>query len=159
MITVVSLQRTTFACPAQFEAITTDGDYVYIRYRHGNLSVRKSPTKLDGPETVVYSGNDGTQNGCLELDDLKKTLLGKVRFACHHKINQNGTCPDFKFFQRCYGPVFYRAASIERGLEVINFQKDEIIWGYFTTVDDKTYFTMGDGTTIFNINIGDYKFL
>jgi len=33
------LRMTCPACPSQWEGATDDGDYVYIRYRNGHLSV------------------------------------------------------------------------------------------------------------------------
>ena len=33
------LKQTCFACPSQWEGRTTDGRFVYVRFRHGRLSV------------------------------------------------------------------------------------------------------------------------
>lgn len=40
-----SVVCTCSACPSQWEAKTKDGEYVYIRYRHGYLSVEVAPSK------------------------------------------------------------------------------------------------------------------
>ncbi len=39
MITVVSCEQTTTACPTQWEGKTDDGQRVYARYRGGRLAV------------------------------------------------------------------------------------------------------------------------
>ncbi len=39
MITVVSCEQTTSACPTQWEGKTADGQYVYARYRGGRVAV------------------------------------------------------------------------------------------------------------------------
>ena len=39
--TLKKVIRTCPACPSQWDAWTTEGDYLYIRYRHGDLSVSK----------------------------------------------------------------------------------------------------------------------
>lgn len=41
---VVSLVQTCPACPAQWSAVTDDGHYLYIRYRHGWLAVSLGDT-------------------------------------------------------------------------------------------------------------------
>jgi hypothetical protein len=41
---IKALQQTCVACPSQWDAETTDGEEVYIRYRWGRLSVQ-----LGGP--------------------------------------------------------------------------------------------------------------
>jgi hypothetical protein len=38
-ITIVSIERTCFACPAQWQGRTEHGDTIYIRCRHGGFSV------------------------------------------------------------------------------------------------------------------------
>ncbi len=39
MITVVSCEQTTTACPTQWEGRTDDGQHVYARYRGGRVAV------------------------------------------------------------------------------------------------------------------------
>lgn len=36
---LVALKRTSLACPSQWEGTLEDGQAVYIRYRHGHLSI------------------------------------------------------------------------------------------------------------------------
>lgn len=39
MITINQLEQTGYACPSQWDGTTTNGEYVYIRFRHGRLTV------------------------------------------------------------------------------------------------------------------------
>lgn len=39
MPTLKELQMTCSACPSQWEGYTTDGAFIYIRYRYGYLTV------------------------------------------------------------------------------------------------------------------------
>lgn len=43
MIRLVSLRQTSWGAPSQWEARTDEGRPAYIRYRHGELSVRVRP--------------------------------------------------------------------------------------------------------------------
>ena len=45
MIELVRLVQTCTACPSQWDAWDKDGNYIYIRYRYGNLTVEKFASK------------------------------------------------------------------------------------------------------------------
>lgn len=66
--------QTCYGCPAQWDAWTTDGQYLYLRYRHGNGSVERQPgpdtdTWFDHPDQIVTEWDDDTLLGQIELDD------------------------------------------------------------------------------------------
>ncbi|MFH8627764.1 hypothetical protein ACH4A8_38755 [Streptomyces vietnamensis] len=65
--------RTCPACPAQWDAWTTDGQYLYLRYRGGIGSVEERPSPdLDtwGDEYApVTEWDDGTGAGDISLAD------------------------------------------------------------------------------------------
>ena len=44
--TVIRLERTSIACPSQWDAVTDKGNAIYFRYRGGNFSI----TLTDDPE-------------------------------------------------------------------------------------------------------------
>ncbi|WP_280502040.1 hypothetical protein [Nocardia farcinica] len=56
---IVRAVRTCFVCPAQWDAWTDQGDYLYIRCRHDRLTVDLFPDgadwKWDSPRTLVAS--------------------------------------------------------------------------------------------------------
>lgn len=51
---VTELEQTCTACPSQWEGRTADGSYLYIRYRHGHLSVY-----VDGDPVFALDHGDG----------------------------------------------------------------------------------------------------
>jgi hypothetical protein len=67
---LVSLEMTCNACPSSWKGQTEDGRRVYIRYRHGHLSVRL----YTGPqEEVVYEDDFGGElDGVLDTETLRK---------------------------------------------------------------------------------------
>lgn len=57
MIKIINLKQTCIACPTQYEGLTDNNEYVYIRYRYGYLSIRVCGKEIYG--TRVGSGLDG----------------------------------------------------------------------------------------------------
>ncbi|GGU91028.1 hypothetical protein GCM10010275_30070 [Streptomyces litmocidini] len=74
---IVRAVRTCPACPSQWDAWTTDGQYLYLRYRHGIGSVEQHPSPdLDtwGPEYApLAEWDDGTGNGEISLTEFLAT--------------------------------------------------------------------------------------
>ena len=68
MIDINSLVMTCWACPSQWEAVTTDKKHVYIRYRWGTLRV-----DID-QETVLSKGIGDSLDGVLTTEELLKLL-------------------------------------------------------------------------------------
>ena len=63
MMRVTKLVMTCGACPSQWEGETDDGRFVYVRYRHGCLTVSVAKECMGDavradPVCVVYHGND-----------------------------------------------------------------------------------------------------
>jgi len=86
MIKIKRIKRTCFACTSQWNAWTEDGYTVYIRYRHGLLSVRESFLQTDNPEEAVsgrviyedYHGNEW--DGVMDYKELKELTKGLVEY-------------------------------------------------------------------------------
>ncbi|MEU0991945.1 hypothetical protein [Streptomyces sp. NPDC005953] len=73
-ILIAKTVRTCRACPSQWDAWTPDGQYLYLRYRHGTGSIEHHP----GPDQdawdytvdpTIRQWNDGTQSGSISLTD------------------------------------------------------------------------------------------
>ena len=77
---IVSIERTCYACPSQWDAKTKDGRNVYIRYRWGKLSVSVGEPGDDEEMSgvngdCVFAGAIGdSYDGMLEYKDLKAIL-------------------------------------------------------------------------------------
>lgn len=73
MSLLVRVVETCHACPSQWDAWTTDGQYLYLRYRHGIGSVEEQPSNnldtwdMDRPPLVEW--DDDTGNGDIDLDE------------------------------------------------------------------------------------------
>lgn len=62
MIRIVKAVQTCGACPAQWDAWTDDGKYVYVRYRWGYLSVSYDVMGEPILEKVVGDEYDGVMS-------------------------------------------------------------------------------------------------
>ena len=71
MIDIYSLVQTCVGAPSQWEAVTDRGCPVYIRYRHGELSVRVGPeggTIMDAVcGTIIFDQEVGEGMGSMLL--------------------------------------------------------------------------------------------
>lgn len=76
-ITIVRAVQISFACPAQWDAWTTDGRYLYLRFRHGYGCARWehgpdadqwSDDQLFGPVAASFEDDDPWA-GCIELEE------------------------------------------------------------------------------------------
>jgi hypothetical protein len=83
---VVALTKTCIACPSQWEGTLDDGRTIYVRYRHGRLSVGAG----GGVEEAVRNGRsnhalyvdhvgDGL-DGFMDFEELKVHLYGLLEF-------------------------------------------------------------------------------
>ncbi len=73
-MTLARVVQTCYGCPAQWDAWTTDGQYLYLRYRHGIGSVEGQAgpdpdTWQYGPHQTVTEWDDDTVLGEIERDD------------------------------------------------------------------------------------------
>ncbi|WP_181442367.1 hypothetical protein [Streptomyces tateyamensis] len=73
-VTLARVVRTSGACPSQWDAWTTTGQYLYLRYRHGEGTVEQHPSEdldtWDGEASRLWtSWDDGTDGGWIELSD------------------------------------------------------------------------------------------
>ena len=75
---VKTIIETCSACPAQWEGSLEDGRTIYIRYRHGYLSIRLSPEptndifKAVENEEIFGTGYGGAWDGCMDLETVSK---------------------------------------------------------------------------------------
>ncbi|MEU4097332.1 hypothetical protein [Streptomyces sp. NPDC026673] len=73
-VTLARVVQTCGGCPSQWDAWTTTGQYLYLRYRHGEGTVEQHPSEdvdtWDGEESGLWTGwDDGTNGGWIELTD------------------------------------------------------------------------------------------
>lgn len=74
MITITKLEKTCAACPSQWEGETLEGDYIYIRYRWGYLSVTLDSEEVFGEEI----GED--MDGIMDFYELEEATKEKITF-------------------------------------------------------------------------------
>ncbi|MFD7480753.1 hypothetical protein ACFV8Z_54205 [Streptomyces sp. NPDC059837] len=77
-VTLARVVQTSGSCPSQWDAWTTTGQYLYLRYRHGEGTVEQHPSEdvdtWDGDESRLWtSWDDGTDGGQIELTDFLVT--------------------------------------------------------------------------------------
>lgn len=78
---VVSLEQTCDACPSQWQGRTDTGEFVYIRYRWGNLECGIADTERDAVlerETIATLG-DGL-DGYIDEAQMMEALAKVLRF-------------------------------------------------------------------------------
>lgn len=71
-VTLAQVVRTCLASPSQWDAWTTEGQYLYLRYRHGEGSVERHPSEdtdtWDGEGSrLLTTWDDGTDGGEIGL--------------------------------------------------------------------------------------------
>ena len=81
MLTVIKLEQTCFACPAQWDGKTDTGQGIYIRYRYGYLRL-----DVDG-EIGVYGEQvgDGLDGG-MSFEEMSGHLKEHLTF----KLGEGG---------------------------------------------------------------------
>lgn len=63
--------KTCSACPSQWDIHTTDGEYIYARYRWGGLTLTLNFRQSDS--VVIFSaGVGGCLDGDMSTDELKE---------------------------------------------------------------------------------------
>lgn len=91
MIEVVECKCTCSGCPSQWEARTSEGEWLYIRFRHGALSVencgpmkpfaegwKESNTRVKEIMSYDESGGDGF----MDFEELKIICSRRIKFNC-----------------------------------------------------------------------------
>ncbi|WP_171110616.1 MULTISPECIES: hypothetical protein [unclassified Streptomyces] len=72
-LTLARVVQTCHACPSQWDAWTTEGQYLYLRYRHGIGSVDAQPS--EDPDTwdlnklPIIEWHDDNGNSDIDLDE------------------------------------------------------------------------------------------
>ena len=102
MLKLVKLVQTCTACPSQWDAWDEDGNYVYIRYRHGHLSVESHTDKAGfythgGPWTdyaifEAYVG-DGL-DGYMETEEMLKLIGAEFEVEAEAEAESSHSEPE-----------------------------------------------------------------
>lgn len=74
MITIVRAIQTSSACPSQWDAWDADGQYYYLRFRHGQGTAQAMDQANPNyqAELVGQFVDDDPWNGSIELDEFLK---------------------------------------------------------------------------------------
>ncbi|AUG81981.1 hypothetical protein CFP65_7400 [Kitasatospora sp. MMS16-BH015] len=77
-VTLARVVQTCGGFPSQWDAWTTTGQYLYLRYRHGEGTVEQYPNEdadtWDGEESRIWtSWDDGTNSGRIDLTEFLTT--------------------------------------------------------------------------------------
>lgn len=104
---VRTLQKTSLACPSQWEGVLNDGRAVYARFRHGNLSVGVGETVKGAVENAMsdqalFEGEIGDGlDGFMDFEELKTHLRGLIEFPADVKVeNENPPLADRRSIER-----------------------------------------------------------
>ena len=103
---VVDLERTTWACPTQWEGTLEDGRVLYARCRHGQLSVGIG----DGIDAAVANGMskdafyfDHVEDGPMDFAELRAHLHGLLELPAGLKAEgQREPDLDLKAFEEIF---------------------------------------------------------
>jgi hypothetical protein len=68
---VKEIDMTTGACPTQWEGMTTDGEFIYIRYRHGYFTCGIGETEDDAiSRDVLWKEVPRWADGIMDWDEM-----------------------------------------------------------------------------------------
>jgi len=89
MIEITEITQTCDFCPSQWEGTDNEGYTIYIRYRHGYLSVRRSSTPTeDYTEAVrgeeIFGISYGHElDGVIDLETVLELAGGAIKMKCN----------------------------------------------------------------------------
>lgn len=70
-----NLRQTCYACPSQWEALTEDGQFVYIRYRWGQLTLGVGDTLTEAVGNVSFSKQVGDSlDGAMSIWEVQRHI-------------------------------------------------------------------------------------
>ncbi len=85
---IEKLKQTCRLCPSQWDAWTDDGRYMYIRHRHGYLSVETADTEEDYiPDKELVFSEHINENSYLSTVDMLE-FLHKFDIKFKHKTKK-----------------------------------------------------------------------
>ena len=109
---VVALRKTSLACPSQWEGVLDDGRAVYVRYRHGGLSVGLGDEIQEAvsngiSDRALYRDYVGDSlDGFMDVDELKVHLHGLLEFPADLIVeNERPPSWDPNALARLLGPL------------------------------------------------------
>ncbi len=73
-MTVYNLIRTSTFCPSQWEGKTEEGDVLYIRFRHGVLTMGVGNDLSDAIDNSIIKYRDNNNNGIMTTDEMLEIL-------------------------------------------------------------------------------------
>jgi len=91
LITVSHIERTCEASPSQWEGKTNDGQWVYVRYRWGSLTVSIGDTASNAVsgKVIFRKSMDDPLGGYLSYRELIKATEGVVSWPVSEDIDSN----------------------------------------------------------------------
>jgi hypothetical protein len=108
---VVALEKTCFACPAQWDGILEDGRAIYARYRGGALSVGIGEDVDEAIENgwtdqALFADYVGDAlDGFMDIEELKTHLYGLLEFPTDLIVkNEREPEWDLEALERLLGP-------------------------------------------------------
>lgn len=118
---VVDLERTTWACPTQWEGTLEDGRMLYARCRHGKLSVGLGDG-IDAAVTNAMSKDafyfDHVEDAPMDFAELRAHLFGLLEFPVGLKAeDQQEPSLDLKAFEEIFASKKSTDANQTRGGE------------------------------------------
>lgn len=63
---IVKAHQTCYACPSQWDAWDEEGNYWYLRFRHGYGSASRD---IDGPDIYTFHAGDDGLDGVIDLQN------------------------------------------------------------------------------------------
>ncbi|MCB0485997.1 MAG: hypothetical protein KDC47_07370 [Flavobacteriaceae bacterium] len=66
-IKLTKITKTSFACPAQWDAWDEEGNYYYFRFRHGYFRAEKNGD-------IIFESGEFDGDGCMSYDELKDNV-------------------------------------------------------------------------------------
>jgi hypothetical protein len=105
---IVDLERTTWACPTQWEGKLEDGRTLYARCRHGELSVGVGADRDEAIDNGISKDAfyfDYVEDGPMSFEALRAHLYGLLEFPAGLKAeDQREPSLDLEAFEKIFAP-------------------------------------------------------
>jgi hypothetical protein len=108
---LTALKKTSIACPSQWEGGLEDGRAIYIRYRHGHLSVGvgddidEAVRNGKSDQTFFADDMNDALDGFMDFEELTAHLHGLLEFPANLVVeNERSPRPNPKALEELLGP-------------------------------------------------------